>query len=190
MPCTVKKESKSRGNNVFCPFLFCFLMTQNWWGDHHLSTILLASKVCTYSDHCFILSYSYRVCSSPTSFFLLKSFWQYTREREREREMGNNDNLPLFVTKSAKGPILFQFIALSIFVGICLISVYRLTHIPERKEAGRWAWMGLFLSGLWFFFYLLVFHYGCSIEPPYIVTLSKTASLSGTYEYLSLSHVV
>ena len=40
------------------------------------------------------------------------------------------------------------------------------------------------------FFYLLVFHYGCSIEPPYIVTLSKTASLSGTYEYLSLSHVV
>ena len=72
---------------------------------------------------------------------------------EREREMGNNDSLPLFVTKSAKGRILFQFYALSIFVGICLIFVHRLTHIPEEKEAGRWAWMGLFLSEFWFCFY-------------------------------------
>ena len=189
MPCTVKKESKSRGNNVFCPFLFCFLMTQNWWGDHHLSTILLASKVCTYSDHCFILSYSYRVCSSPTSFFLLKSFWQYTREREREREMGNNDNLPLFVTKSAKGPILFQFIALTIFVGICLISVYRLTHIPERKEAGRWAWMGLFLSGLWFFFIYWFFTMVVRLNP-HILLHFQRPPLFQVHMNISLFHML
>ncbi|GMY17058.1 cellulose synthase-like protein e1 [Fagus crenata] len=64
--------------------------------------------------------------------------------------MGNNDNLPLFVTKSAKGSILFQFYTLLILIGICFIFLYRLIHIPAKEEAGRWAWMGLFLSELWF----------------------------------------
>jgi hypothetical protein len=73
--------------------------------------------------------------------------------REREREMESNDHLPLFVTKSAKARIPFQLYALSIFVGICFIFEYRLSYIPAKEEAGRWAWIGLFLSELWFSFY-------------------------------------
>ncbi|XP_062160871.1 cellulose synthase-like protein E6 [Alnus glutinosa] len=67
-----------------------------------------------------------------------------------------NDHLPLFVTKSAKGRIPFQFYSFSIFVGICFIFVYRLSYIPAKEEAGRWAWIGLFLSELWFSFYWFI----------------------------------
>ncbi|XP_050288233.1 cellulose synthase-like protein E6 isoform X2 [Quercus robur] len=67
--------------------------------------------------------------------------------------MGDNNGLPLFVSKSAKGRILFQLYAILIFVGVCFIFLYRLSHIPRREEAGRWAWIGLFLSELWFSFY-------------------------------------
>ncbi|KAK7843130.1 cellulose synthase-like protein e2 [Quercus suber] len=96
--------------------------------------------------------------------------------------MGNNDNLPLFVTKSAKGPILFQFSALSIFVGICLISVHRLTYIPEEKEAGRWAWMGLFLSELWFFTMVVRLN-------PHIPLHFQRPPLSQAHMNISLSHI-
>ena len=65
----------------------------------------------------------------------------------------NKDYLPLVVTKSAKGRILFQLYAFLLFVGICLIFLYRLSHIPRKEEARRWAWIGLFLSELWFCFY-------------------------------------
>ncbi|XP_075641344.1 cellulose synthase-like protein E6 isoform X2 [Castanea sativa] len=67
--------------------------------------------------------------------------------------MGNDDHPPLFVTKSAKGRTLFRFYALIILVCTCLIFVYRLSYIPAKQEAGRWAWVGLFLSELWFCFY-------------------------------------
>ncbi|KAL4628045.1 hypothetical protein ACB092_05G209500 [Castanea dentata] len=70
--------------------------------------------------------------------------------------MAKDENLPLFATKLAKGRILFQFYSLLIFVGICFIFVYRLSHIPAKKEPGRWAWMGLFFSELWFSFYWFV----------------------------------
>ncbi|KAK4588674.1 hypothetical protein RGQ29_019616 [Quercus rubra] len=70
--------------------------------------------------------------------------------------MAKDDNLPLFATKIAKGRILFQFYSLLIFVGICFIFVYRLSHIPAKEEPGRWAWMGLFFSELWFSFYWFV----------------------------------
>ena len=67
--------------------------------------------------------------------------------------MGNDDHPPLFVTKSAKGRTLVRFYALIILVCACLIFVYRLSHIPAKQEAGRWAWVGLFLSELWLCFY-------------------------------------
>uniref|UniRef100_A0A7N2LR59 Cellulose synthase-like protein E6 n=3 Tax=fabids TaxID=91835 RepID=A0A7N2LR59_QUELO len=70
--------------------------------------------------------------------------------------MAKDENLPLFTTKLAKGRILFQFYSLLIFVGICFIFVYRLSHIPAKEEPGRWAWMGLFFSELWFCFYWFV----------------------------------
>nr|POE75989.1 cellulose synthase-like protein e6 [Quercus suber] len=70
--------------------------------------------------------------------------------------MAKDENLPLFATKLAKGRILFQFYSLLIFVGICFIFAYRLSHIPAKGEPGRWAWMGLFFSELWFCFYWFV----------------------------------
>ncbi|KAK4588671.1 hypothetical protein RGQ29_019614 [Quercus rubra] len=70
--------------------------------------------------------------------------------------MAKDDNLPLFETKLAKGRILFQFYSLLIFVGTCFIFAYRLSHIPAKGEPGRWAWIGLFFSELWFCFYWFV----------------------------------
>ncbi|XP_075667128.1 cellulose synthase-like protein E6 isoform X2 [Castanea sativa] len=70
--------------------------------------------------------------------------------------MAKDDNLPLFETKSAKGRILFQIYSLLIFVGTCFIFAYRLSHIPAKGEPGRWAWIGLFFSELWFCFYWFV----------------------------------
>ncbi|XP_042972313.1 cellulose synthase-like protein E1 isoform X6 [Carya illinoinensis] len=67
--------------------------------------------------------------------------------------MEKNHHLPLYATKSAKARIAFQLFALSLFVGICFIFVYRVSNIPSEEEAGRWAWIGLFLSELWFCFY-------------------------------------
>ncbi|KAL6323670.1 hypothetical protein AAG906_002137 [Vitis piasezkii] len=64
--------------------------------------------------------------------------------------MGRDGHLPLFETKTSKGRIFFGLYAVSTFVGICLICVYRLTHLPEEVEVGRWPWIGLFLSEVWY----------------------------------------
>ncbi|KAF5472625.1 hypothetical protein F2P56_009327 [Juglans regia] len=73
-----------------------------------------------------------------------------------EIEIGNTDNrhLPLFETKTPRTRIHFQLYALLIFVCISLIFIYRLSYIPAKEEAGRrWAWVGLFVSEIWFCFY-------------------------------------
>ena len=65
---------------------------------------------------------------------------------------------PLFVTKQLKGRVAYRCFASTIFVGICLILVYRLKHIPssEEHEHGRWAWIGLFMAEFWFGFYWII----------------------------------
>lgn len=63
---------------------------------------------------------------------------------------------PLFETKRAKGIVLYRLFAASIFVGICLIWVYRVSHIPKAGEDGRFGWMGLLAAELWFGFYWLL----------------------------------
>ena len=103
---------------------------------------------------------------------------------KREREMGDNNGLPLFVTKSAKGRILFQLYAILIFVGVCLIFLYKLSHIPRREEAGRWAWIGLFLSELWFSFYWFLTTF-VRLNPIYRYTFKDRLSLR--YIWISLS---
>ena len=117
---------------------------------------------------------------------LLFKFAQLQPQRKKKLfggnswEMGNNDNLPLFVTKSAKGSILFRFYTLLILIGICFIFLYRLIHIPAKEEAGRWAWMGLFLSELWFcifWFLTMVVRW----NPIYRYTFKDRLSLR--YEY-------
>ncbi|XP_065632920.1 cellulose synthase-like protein E6 [Quercus suber] len=90
--------------------------------------------------------------------------------------MGDNNGLPLFATKSAKGRILFQLYAILIFVGVCLIFLYRLSHIPRREEAGRWAWIGLFLSELRFSFYWFLTTF-VRLNPIYRYTFKDRLSL-------------
>ncbi|KAL5548654.1 hypothetical protein UlMin_003885 [Ulmus minor] len=65
-------------------------------------------------------------------------------------------DLPLFETKRAKGRIIYRLFAGSIFVGICLILVYRVNHLPKPDEDGRWVWIGLLVAELWFGFYWLL----------------------------------
>ncbi|KAG2688673.1 hypothetical protein I3760_09G106700 [Carya illinoinensis] len=70
--------------------------------------------------------------------------------------MEKNHHLPLYATKSAKARIPFHLFAVSLFVGVSFIFVYRVSNIPSEEEAGRWAWIGLFLSELWFCFFWLI----------------------------------
>ncbi|MBA0676280.1 hypothetical protein Goari_017770 [Gossypium aridum] len=67
--------------------------------------------------------------------------------------MGNDGYLPLFETKRAKGRTLYRVFAGSIFVGICLIWSYRVSHVPRHGEDGRLVWIGLLAAELWFGFY-------------------------------------
>ncbi|XP_021287709.1 cellulose synthase-like protein E1 isoform X2 [Herrania umbratica] len=66
--------------------------------------------------------------------------------------MRNSKYAPLFETKRAKGIAIYRLFAVSIFIGICSIWAYRLSHIPRKGEDGKWIWIGLFASELWFGF--------------------------------------
>ncbi|KAL5771752.1 hypothetical protein ACOSP7_015906 [Xanthoceras sorbifolium] len=73
--------------------------------------------------------------------------------------MEKKEYVPLFETKSAKGRSLFHLYAVSMFLGICMIFVYRVSYFPSSsslEEGGldkRWVWMGLFFSEIWFSWY-------------------------------------
>ncbi|XXG72640.1 hypothetical protein AAC387_Pa07g1694 [Persea americana] len=69
--------------------------------------------------------------------------------------MGGEGRLPLFETKEAKGRIAYRLFSISIFAGICLIWVYRVTHVPGGGM-GRWAWLGMLGAELWFGFYWIL----------------------------------
>ncbi|KAL5574860.1 hypothetical protein UlMin_016559, partial [Ulmus minor] len=70
--------------------------------------------------------------------------------------MGNNENLPLSGTYPAKGRVPFRVFAATIFTGICLIFVYRTRFMPAKEEEGRRAWIGLFLTEIWFTIYWFI----------------------------------
>ncbi|KAB1215088.1 Cellulose synthase-like protein E6 [Morella rubra] len=75
-------------------------------------------------------------------------------ERDRSgREMGSNGYFPLFETRRVKGKVIYRLFAVSVFLGICLIWVYRVSHVPRRGGDGRWGWIGLLGAELWFGFY-------------------------------------
>lgn len=78
------------------------------------------------------------------------------------REQGEEEEeevLPLFETKEARFGVVYKLFACTIFAGICLMWVYRLTNIPHARDdeqAGRWAWIVLFMSELAFGFYWII----------------------------------
>ncbi|XP_058112669.1 cellulose synthase-like protein E6 isoform X2 [Magnolia sinica] len=62
--------------------------------------------------------------------------------------MGREGYAPLFETKEAKGRIAYKMYAISVFMGVCMIWMYRATHVPEKGL--RWAWFGMFGAEIWF----------------------------------------
>ncbi|KAF6153812.1 hypothetical protein GIB67_001045 [Kingdonia uniflora] len=72
-----------------------------------------------------------------------------------EEKDHQDSNLPLFETKRGKGRIVYRLFAASIFVGICLIWVYRAANIP-KEGARRLFWIGLFGAELWFGFFWII----------------------------------
>ncbi|XP_010252797.1 PREDICTED: cellulose synthase-like protein E6 [Nelumbo nucifera] len=72
------------------------------------------------------------------------------------REGGGNEKVGLFETRKPKGRLTYKLFASTIFVGICLIWVYRIWYIPRAGEPGRWVWIGLFVAELWFGFYWVI----------------------------------
>ncbi|KAL9316753.1 hypothetical protein ACSQ67_017754 [Phaseolus vulgaris] len=63
--------------------------------------------------------------------------------------MGIGEEKSLFETRKDKARHIRRLYAVSLFVAICFVWAFRLTHIPAKGEAGQWAWLGLFLAEVW-----------------------------------------
>ncbi|KAG2394786.1 Cellulose synthase-like protein [Vigna angularis] len=86
------------------------------------------------------------------------------------------EHSPLFETKSAKGRVFYKIFSLSLFVGICFIWVFRVSHIPRESEVGKWGWIGLFFAELCFGLYWLLrhpFRWNLLFREPFIQRLSQ-----------------
>ncbi|CAN6174698.1 unnamed protein product [Urochloa humidicola] len=59
----------------------------------------------------------------------------------------------LFATEKVGGRALYKLHAITVFVGICLVLCYRVTHVPAT---GRTAWLGMLAAELWFGFYWVI----------------------------------
>ncbi|KAK6133039.1 hypothetical protein DH2020_033194 [Rehmannia glutinosa] len=69
---------------------------------------------------------------------------------------GEEDVLPLFETKTAKGRAAYKLYCLIVLFGIVLIWAYRLVHIPGAGERGRYAWMAMFFAEVLFGVYWII----------------------------------
>ncbi|KAK6154480.1 hypothetical protein DH2020_008728 [Rehmannia glutinosa] len=69
---------------------------------------------------------------------------------------GEEDVLPLFETKTAKGRAAYKLYCLIVLLGIVWIWVYRLVHIPGAGERGRYAWMAMFFAEVLFGVYWII----------------------------------
>ncbi|KAL6655386.1 hypothetical protein ACP70R_006212 [Stipagrostis hirtigluma subsp. patula] len=63
----------------------------------------------------------------------------------------------LFATEKVGGRALYRFHAVTVFLGICLVLYYRVTHVPAAGSGeGRAAWLGMLAAELWFSFYWVI----------------------------------
>ncbi|CAL5202371.1 unnamed protein product [Lathyrus oleraceus] len=73
--------------------------------------------------------------------------------------MDRGEYTPLFETKKGRGRVIYRLFAISIFVAICFIWLYRFNHIisqQEEDDGRKWIWLGLLASELWFGFYWIL----------------------------------
>ncbi|KAL6200636.1 hypothetical protein ACLB2K_030417 [Fragaria x ananassa] len=73
-----------------------------------------------------------------------------------EGEESSTTTLPLFESKAARYRGAYRAFAATIFVGVCLIWVYRLVNIPKAGERGRWAWIGMIIADVFFGLYWII----------------------------------
>ncbi|CAH9087413.1 unnamed protein product [Cuscuta epithymum] len=65
-------------------------------------------------------------------------------EKEEEKQ-----GYPLYETKGRRWNSAYKLFSVTVFLAICSIWVFRVTNIPRAEEAaGRWAWIGMFVSEL------------------------------------------
>ena len=108
--------------------------------------------------------------------------WSHSH-REMGKEGGGEEALlPLFETKEARFRGAYKVFASTVLVDICLLWVYRLTHIPRAGEQGRWAWNGMFMAELLFSLYW-IFTQSCRFKVVYNYPFKERLS-----NRLELSH--
>ncbi|XP_062016037.1 cellulose synthase-like protein E6 [Rosa rugosa] len=73
-----------------------------------------------------------------------------------EGEESSTTTLPLFESKTARFRGVYRVFASTIFVGVCLIWLYRLINIPKAGERGRWAWIGMLMAEFLFGLYWII----------------------------------
>ncbi|XP_022637400.1 cellulose synthase-like protein E1 [Vigna radiata var. radiata] len=71
--------------------------------------------------------------------------------------MRSGEQHSLFETRKDRARHIRRFYAVSVFLAICFVWAFRLSHIPANGEAGQWAWLGLFLAELWSGIYWLFY---------------------------------
>ncbi|WVY90620.1 hypothetical protein V8G54_036134 [Vigna mungo] len=71
--------------------------------------------------------------------------------------MGSAEQHSLFDTRKDRARHIRRLYAVSVFLAICFVWAFRLSHIPANGEAGQWAWLGLFLAELWSGIYWLFY---------------------------------
>ncbi|PKU69697.1 Cellulose synthase-like protein E6 [Dendrobium catenatum] len=78
-----------------------------------------------------------------------------TEELRSEVEMERKEGC-LFEVRRGKGRPWWWLYAASMLLGLHLIWAYRVSHMPVAGEKGRWAWMAMFATELWFGFYWFI----------------------------------
>ena len=102
--------------------------------------------------------------------------------------MAGMEYSPLFETRKGRGRLIYRPFAISLFVAVCFIWVYRLSHIPTKgEEYEKWAWLGLLGADLWFGLYWVLtqaFRWNLVFRQPFKNRLSQRSyALMHTFTY-------
>ncbi|RDY00832.1 Cellulose synthase-like protein E1 [Mucuna pruriens] len=91
--------------------------------------------------------------------------------------MGSVEYSPLFETRRGRGRLIYRTFAISLFVAICFIWLYRFSHITATNGYhGKLLCLGMFAAEVWFGFYWLLtqaFRWNLVFRQPFKNILSQ-----------------
>jgi len=106
---------------------------------------------------------------------------QQNKAHRNIRVMGITEHTPLFETKKSRGRLIYRSFATSLFVCICFVWIYRISHIIDAKgEDGKWVWLGMLGAEFWFGFYWVLtqaFRWNLVFRKPFRNILSQRCHL-------------